>query len=145
MTQSTNNIRDALRGHPGAVELGRAAARYIENPDPAITKVLADLDVAAIAHSALLGGETLEAAGAAGPYASRAQRAAWAAGRVRAACEAIVFAEELLVERKKLGEREAKLHLALEASRVEARAYAKALPVTVPFREVKRRHDWSVA
>ncbi|MEQ1950548.1 hypothetical protein [Mesorhizobium sp. CN2-181] len=139
--KARKNFRQAVIGiaHEVVFDLSQAAARYVADANrPDL------LDLAAIAHGALVEGVPLEIVGKGGPYATRAQRAAWAAGRLCAALYAIPRAYALVDERRAAASREAVLARRAEAYRIEAKAAWRAVPIDVPFREPKpnARLDW---
>lgn len=144
-TQVRKNIRDALAGNPDRFELGLIAAEFAANPTD--DDFLARLGLTEIARAALLAGDTLEAVGAAGPYATPAQRRAWAAGRLSAAIAALPVAAELERERRAAAEREADLTRQLAAARLEIKAAWRASSASsnVPFRDPKSLHYGSGA
>ncbi len=150
MSQTTKNIRQAFPSIPygsRAWEVTQAAALWSETEDPETDAFLHRLDLLTIAQRCLCDGETLEAAGEAGPYGTAAQRRAWAAGRLAAACEAIQLAKALQNERQADAARIARLERDLAYSRAETRAAARFKDIVVPFREPRRQKsvDWDAA
>lgn len=145
------NIRACLNGDPDAMELGLAAADYAAGSRPEAEDVLDSLGLRETAMRALLAGADLKAVGARGPYGNAAQRAAWAAGSLRAAIRAIVMATDLKRERMATAQTIAELTRKLEATRIELRAakrYANADNL-VPYRDPasinRGRVPWATA
>lgn len=127
------NIRDALAGLPREerIDLGQLAAEWVTDVGrPTI-------DSAAIAHSCLVEGVTLEQAGEAGPYASAHQRRAWAAGMLRGAIYQMRQAYRQAEIVRTLVGRIAVLDRLVDQSRVEAKAAwrASGVDATVPFQD----------
>lgn len=147
--QARKNIRQAFPvivfGSP-EYEATQAAARWVEQGAKNCT-MLTDLDLLTIAQRALVDGETLEAAGEAGPYGTSAQQRAWAAGRLAAACYAIKAAEALLEERQAAAASIAYLTKKVDLQQAEIRAAARYKDIVVPFREPRRQKvvDWDAA
>jgi hypothetical protein len=136
------NIRSALIGvaRDEATDLALVATRYCNDDNrQALHLVLSELDMATIAQQALLEGISLQEAGNTGPYADRAQRAAWAAGRLLDCLRVIRHAYALVDERSAWAAREANLYRQYEAARIEARAAWKAANISVPYREPRPR------
>lgn len=148
--QARKNIRQAF---PSIVHLSReweatqCAARWVEAGAQSFHTCLSSLDLLDIAHRCLVEGETLEDVGASGPYGTAAQRRAWAAGRLAAACCAIHVAEELSEERKEYTAAIAKLKRDLDYARAETRAAARFKDLDIPFRAPRRQKsvDWDAA
>ncbi|QFY60357.1 hypothetical protein FZ934_07875 [Rhizobium grahamii] len=148
--QAAKNIRQAFPGLAFGspdYEASQAAARWATEPAAAAgSRFLASLGLLEIAQRCLVDGETLEAAGEAGPYGTCSQQRAWAAGRLAAACHAMVLAEELAAEKKAASDRIAELEQALAYARAETRAAARFHTINVPFREKRKRSvDWGAA
>lgn len=147
MSQAAKNMRQAFPSIPygsRAWEVTQAAALWSETEDPETDTFLQRLDLYGIAQRCLVDGDTLEAAGEAGPYGSAAQRRAWAAGRLAAACEAIHLAKSLQSERQADVARIARLERDLAYARAETRAAARFKDIVVPFREPRKTRsvDW---
>lgn len=147
--QARKNIRQAFLGQSmgfgePAWHASQAAVRYIEGQSPAVDRVLAAMDLLIIAQRALLGGEDLEAVGDSGPYGTAAQRRAWAAGRLSAACHAMVVAEKLAENQERISNLLARKDEKIARLTASNRAAWKATNIDVPFREPKPagRVDW---
>lgn len=138
IAQAKKNLRQAIPSHgfasPG-YQLMQAAASWAAGELAHVDATLDHLGLLEIARRCLLAGETLEDAGADGPYGSTAQRRAWAAGRLAAACEAMLFADLLVDRERKASERIAYLEKKVELLRAETRAAARYGSINVPFRE----------
>ena len=135
--QAKKNIRQAfpvITFGSAEWEATQAAARWVESETNCST-FLADLDLLAIAQRALVDGDTLEDIGSAGPYGTAAQRRAWAAGQLAAACYSIRWAETLQEERRATTARIAYLEKKVELLRAETRAAARFKDIVVPFRQ----------
>lgn len=149
MTQRAKNIRAAIRGREqdDAADLATTASRYITDRNRDAVDAILDEDVAAFAHSALLAGDALEIVGDCGPCLDRAQRRAWAAGRLLSVLQMIRHAYRLLSEREATAKRIAKLESKVEEWSVSAKAAwrASGMDSVVPFRDPTHshvRHDW---
>lgn len=146
-TQAKKNLRQAIPaaafGTPGW-EAMQAAARWTAGETPQVNSILARLNLLEIAQRALVAGETLEEVGELGPYGSTAQRRAWAAGRLEAACRAMVEAERLEETLTAAAAKIVYLEKKLEMARAETRAAARYGQIQVPFREkAPVRVDWA--
>lgn len=147
-SQARKNIRQAfpvIAFGSREWEVTQAAADWVQSAQVGpIEEILTQLDLIEIARRCLVDGETLEAAGEAGPYGTAAQQRAWAAGRLAAACHAIHMAEALRAERQATTGRIADLERRLEYARAETRAAARFKDIAVPFREPRRQKsvDW---
>jgi hypothetical protein len=147
--QAKKNIRQAFLGQSTAFEMpawhaSQAAVRYIERQAPEVDRVLAAMDLLIIAQRALLAGEDLEAVGGSGPYGTATQRRAWAAGRLSAACNAMVVAEKLAENQQRISKLLARKDEKIARLTASNRAAWKATNIDVPFREPKPtgRVDW---
>lgn len=148
-SQARKNIRQAFPvitfGSP-EWEATQAAARWVEAGAQTFHTDLSQLDLLTIARRCLVDGETLEAAGEAGPYGTAAQQRAWAAGQLAAACCAINAAEALAEERQATAARIAYLEKKVELLRAETRAAARFKDIVVPFRKPRAKSvDWDAA
>ena len=138
MTQSAKNLRQAFPacgyGTPGW-SATQTAARWAAGELNQVDSILARMNLLEIAQRALVAGETLEEVGELGPYGSTAQRRAWAAGKLAAACDAMVEAERLEETLTRAAAKIAYLEKKLELARAETRAAARYGQIKVPFRE----------
>ena len=138
IAQARKNLRQAIPcaafGTPGWESM-QAAARWTAGELPQVDSILARLNLLEIAQRALVEGETLEEVGELGPYGSTAQRRAWAAGRLEAACQAMVEAEKVVELQTKAAAKIAYLERKVELLRAETRAAARYGQINVPFRE----------
>lgn len=149
-SQVRKNIRQAFPvitfGTP-EYEATQAAARWVAESGSTCSTFLAQLDLLSIAQRCLVDGDTLEAAGEAGPYGTSAQQRAWAAGRLAAACHAIKAAEALHEERQATAASISYLTKKVDLQQAEIRAAARYKDIVVPFREPRRGKvvDWDAA
>lgn len=146
-TQARKNLRQAIPsaafGTPGW-EAMQAAARWTAGETPQVDSILDKLGLLTIAQRCLVAGDTLEAVGEDGPYGTTAQRRAWAAGRLEAACRAMVEAERLEETLTRAAAKIVYLEKKLELARAETRVAARYGQIQVPFREkAPVRVDWS--
>ncbi len=106
--QAKKNLRQALKGEAAISEAGKQVSQYLNLPAKRRQQVdgmLSAMGLATIAHSCLVDGMTLEAAGKCGPYTTPAQRRSWAAGRLQAAIAAMATVGQyldVLQEQKKI-------------------------------------------
>lgn len=145
-SQARKNLRQAIPssafGTPGW-EAMQAAVRWTAG-ELHVDVILEQLGLLTIAQRCLVAGETLEEVGAEGPYGTTAQRRAWAAGRLEAACQAMLVAEQVVELQTKAAARIAYLEKKLELARAETRAAARFKTINVPFREKQPvRVDWA--
>jgi len=149
-TQAAKNIRQAFPGLAFGspdYEASQAAARWASGHVQEDDMTLSALGLLEIARRALVDGDTLEAIGEDGPYGSVAQRRAWAAGRLAAACHAIVLAEQLNAQQRAAAAEIRRLEKKVELLRAETRAAARFHTIDVPFREKRKTRsvDWDAA
>lgn len=146
--QAAKSLRAALPGYADPDTFDRAAMQaatdYLYSEDRAHQdEILIRLGLIEILQSALIDGEPLEAVGAAGPYNSTAQRRAWAAGRLSAACYALMLADRIHGQQRADAGRIAGLEKQVEYLRAETRAAARFGTIDVPFRKPKPAGDFS--
>lgn len=146
-TQAKKNLRQAIPssafGTPGW-EAMQAAVGWVDKQDVGVTNILDKLGLLTIAQRCLVAGDTLEAVGEDGPYGTTAQRRAWAAGRLEAACRAMLVAQQVIELQTKAAARIIYLEKKLELARAETRAAARYGQIQVPFREKQPvRVDWA--
>ncbi|MCW5706099.1 hypothetical protein [Shinella sp.] len=138
IAQAKKNLRQAIPssafGTPGW-EAMQAAVSWVAGKNPQVDSILDHLGLLTIARRCLVAGETLEEAGAEGPYGSTAQRRAWAAGRLEAACMAMVFAAQTVELQTKAAARIVYFEKKVKLLRAETRAAARFKTINVPFRE----------
>lgn len=149
IAQAKKNLRQAIPSHgfasPG-YPLMQTAALWAAGELAHVDATLDRLGLLEIAQRALVAGETLEEVGADGPYGSTAQRRAWAAGRLAAACEAMIVAGQMVELQSKAAARIAHLEKKVELLRAETRAAARYGQIKVPFREKQPVSvDWDAA
>lgn len=136
--QVKKNLRQAIPssafGTPGW-EAMQAAVRWTAGELQHVDDILDQLGLLTIARRCLVAGETLEEVGAEGPYGTTAQRRAWAAGRLEAACRAMVEAEKVVELQNAAAAKIAYLERKVELLRAETRAAARYGQINVPFRE----------
>lgn len=145
--QAAKNLRLALPSYADADTFDRAAMQaatdYLYSEERAHQdEMLIRLGLIDILQQALIDGEPLEAVGAAGPYNSTAQRRAWAAGRLAAACYALLLANRVHVQRQADTARIAGLEKQVDYLRAETRAAARFKDIDVPFRKPKPTGDF---
>lgn len=146
--QAAKSLRAALPGYADPDSFDRAAMQaatdYLFSEERAHQdEILIRLQLLEIFQKCIGDGETLEAAGAAGPYNSTAQRRAWAAGRLAAACYAIMLADRVHGQRQADAARIAGLERQNEYLRAETRAAARFNTINVPFRKPKPTGDFT--
>lgn len=138
IAQAKKNLRQAIPssafGTPGW-EAMQAAVSWVAKEDVGVSNILDRLGLLTIAQRCLVAGETLEEVGADGPYGSTAQRRAWAAGRLEAACMAMVYAAQTVELQSKAAAKIVHLEKKVELLRAETRAAARFKTINVPFRE----------
>ncbi|MDG4670889.1 hypothetical protein P9A16_07125 [Shinella sp. 838] len=147
IAQARKNLRQAIPsaafGTPGW-EAMQAAARWVSGQTPQVDSILDKLGLLTIAQRCLVAGDTLEAVGEDGPYGTTAQRRAWAAGRLEAACRAMLVAQQVIELQTKAAAKIVYLEKKLELARAETRAAARYGQIQVPFREkAPVRMDWA--
>ncbi|GAA4178314.1 hypothetical protein [Shinella granuli] len=147
IAQAKKNLRQAIPsaafGSPGW-EAMQAAVGWVDKQDVGVSNILDQLGLLTIAQRCLVAGETLEEVGAEGPYGTTAQRRAWAAGRLEAACRAMLFADQVVELQTKAAARIVYLEKKVELLRAETRAAARFNTINVPFREkAPVRVDWA--
>lgn len=140
--QVRKNIRQAFLGQDmtfgsPAWLASQAATRYVDEQPAAVDRVLAAMNLLTVAQRALLAGEDLEAVGDSGPYATAAQRRAWAAGRLSAACHAMALAEKLAENQARITELLKRKDEKIARLTTSNRAAWKATNIEVPFRDPK--------
>lgn len=146
--QAAKSLRAALPGYADADSFDRAAMQaatdYLYSEDRAHQdEILIRLGMLEILHQTVIDGETLETAGATGPYNSTAQRRAWAAGRLAAACYALMLADRVHGQQRADAARIAALEKQAEYLRAETRAAARFNTINVPFRKPKTAGDFT--
>ncbi|TGP88922.1 MULTISPECIES: hypothetical protein [unclassified Mesorhizobium] len=142
MRQRSKNIRAAIRARADAIDVARVAAKYCADANRQAVDEVLDEDAVAFAHSALLVGDALEIVGDSGPCLDRAQRRAWAAGRLLSILQSIRRTYALLDERKGTAATIAKLEREVEHWRTSAQAAwrASGMDKVVPFRDPKHSY-----
>lgn len=145
--QAAKSLRAALPGYADADSFDRAAMQaatdYVFSEDRAHQDdTLIRLDLLDVLQRAVIDGDTLEAIGADGPYGNTAQRRAWAAGRLAAACYGLMLADRVHGQRRADAATIAGLEKQVDYLRAETRAAARFGTIDVPFRKPKPTGDF---